>query len=146
MAAGCVFVDEDGRVLLVKPTYKEAWELPGGGVERDESPLLACIREVAEELGLERRPQRLLGVDYRAAVPGVRGDALRFVFDGGCLSPAEIEALRLPPDELSEWRFVATDDLDTYLVPAAARRLRTLLQADEATYLEEGAAVLPPRT
>ena len=33
MAAGSLFRDEDGRVLLVDPTYKPMWDLPGGVVE-----------------------------------------------------------------------------------------------------------------
>jgi hypothetical protein len=28
-AAGAVIRDEQGRVLVVRPTYKEMWELPG---------------------------------------------------------------------------------------------------------------------
>lgn len=112
VAAGCVFLDEVGRVLLVKPIYKEPWELPGGGVEAGESPYDACRREVAEELGLHVSPERLLGVDYRRAVDGVRGDALRFVFLGGVLSPRDTSQIRLNPEELTEWRFVEHEELD----------------------------------
>jgi len=63
MAAGALFRDVDGRVLLVDPTYKPMWDLPGGAVEKEESPHAACRREVAEELGLDRPPGRVLVVD-----------------------------------------------------------------------------------
>ena len=52
VAAGALFSDESGRVLLVKPTYKKTWDIPGGYVEPGESPRAACIREIREELGL----------------------------------------------------------------------------------------------
>ena len=29
MAAGVLFRDHDGRVLLVEPVYKDYWEIPG---------------------------------------------------------------------------------------------------------------------
>ena len=32
MGAGVLFTDEAGRVLLVEPTYKDYWEIPGGAV------------------------------------------------------------------------------------------------------------------
>jgi 8-oxo-dGTP diphosphatase len=38
VAAGVLFRDAVGRVLLVKPTYKDGWEIPGGYVEVGESP------------------------------------------------------------------------------------------------------------
>lgn len=48
--------DGDGRVLLVRASAMTAvpgrWFLPGGGVERGESPRDALAREVAEETGL----------------------------------------------------------------------------------------------
>ena len=30
MGAGALIRDPDGRVLMVEPTYKDRWELPGG--------------------------------------------------------------------------------------------------------------------
>lgn len=51
-AAGVLFLDAAGRVLLVRPTYKPGWEGPGGAIEQGESPLAACRREVREELGI----------------------------------------------------------------------------------------------
>ena len=48
MSAGAIFRNQDGDVLLVNPTYKEPWEIPGGIVEANESPKRACIREVQE--------------------------------------------------------------------------------------------------
>lgn len=138
VAAGCIFLDDGGRVLLVKPTYKRAWEIPGGVVEAGESPFAACHREVREELGLDRWPLRLLGVDYRHPVDEVRGDALRFVFFGGILTQADTAAIRLAGAEISEWRFVTLAELDSYVIPAAARRVRAFLDTRDVAYLEEG--------
>ena len=135
---GCIFCDDVGRVLLVMPVYKDPWEIPGGGVEADESPLAACIREVREELGLDLRHARLRAIDYRRAVEGVRGDTLRFVFFGGVLSQDDTARFHLQASELSEWRFVKTEDLDEYVTPVMARRLRACLSTTEFVYLEEG--------
>jgi len=62
-------MDGDGNVLLVNPTYKPGWELPGGVVEADESPADACRREVREELGLDVEVGELMCVDYNRATP-----------------------------------------------------------------------------
>ena len=143
VASACVFLDDNDRVLLVKPTYKEPWDLPGGAVEVDESPHAACRREVAEELGLDCWPQRLLGVDYRRSVPDVRGDALRFIFFGGVLSESDTEHIRLAIGELSDWRFFALEELDGVVIPAMARRLRAVLGSPGLAYLEEGSPPAP---
>lgn len=42
----------DDTVLLVRPTYRDSWEFPGGGVKRSESPMAAAIRETQEEAGV----------------------------------------------------------------------------------------------
>jgi len=43
---------EDGRLLLVRHSYKSGWATPGGFVDRGEPPADAAIREVGEEVGL----------------------------------------------------------------------------------------------
>ena len=40
------------RLLLVHSSYQTGWQLPGGGIHRDELPEQAAKRELAEELGL----------------------------------------------------------------------------------------------
>jgi ADP-ribose pyrophosphatase YjhB (NUDIX family) len=38
VAAGLLIRDDTGRVLLVKPTHKDGWDIPGGYVEPGETP------------------------------------------------------------------------------------------------------------
>jgi ADP-ribose pyrophosphatase YjhB (NUDIX family) len=59
--------DVDGRILVVRPTYANKWMLPGGRVERGETPHQAAIRETREETGLEVVLDRLALVDARRA-------------------------------------------------------------------------------
>ena len=40
VAAGALFLDDRGWVLLVHPTYNGPWDIPVGDVERGESPEL----------------------------------------------------------------------------------------------------------
>lgn len=128
-------------MLVVKPTYKEYWEIPGGSIELNESPKACCEREVQEELGLTRAVGRLMGVDY-VVDDGVRTEGIMFVFDGGQLTAEEIRSIRLPPDELSEFRFVGDEEIETHLtLPLLGRRIRTIfrsLQTNTTCYLEDG--------
>ena len=141
MGAGCLFFDGQGRVLLVKPAYKPSWEIPGGVVELDESPLACCRREVAEELGLEKAPGRLLVVDYNPA-QGEKSESLMFIFDGGVLAPTEVSQIRLRPGELLDFGFFARTDLPESLTPALRRRILAAWQQVErggGAYLENQA-------
>lgn len=119
IAAGAIFLNEAGHVLLVNPTYKDEWETPGGVVEANESPLQGCIREVKEETGLEIRPERLLTVLYKPETDRST-ESMVLLFAGGVLSDAEIRCIVLPDDELSEFRFIAAEKLGEFLHPQAA--------------------------
>ncbi|MFD9705508.1 NUDIX domain-containing protein [Lentzea sp. NPDC059081] len=137
-AAGALFLDERGRVLLVEPTYKSHWEIPGGMIEHGETPTEACRREVEEELGLHREPGRLLVVDW---APKDGHDRILFVFDGGTLAPDE--DIRLQEEELRSYEFVPPDEAGHRLVPRLALRLAEALRAKESgdtRYLEHGQA------
>ena len=102
MGAGVLLSDPNGRVLLVEPSYKDYWEIPGGAVEADESPYAAVIREVEEELCLPVRPGRLLVTDWVPPRPG-RTEGLMLLFDGGILTPEQTARIRLPAEELRGW-------------------------------------------
>ena len=59
--------DGEGRILVVRPTYSNEWMLPGGRVERGETPHGAAVREAREETGLDVVIDRLALVDARRA-------------------------------------------------------------------------------
>ncbi|MGB5135669.1 MAG: NUDIX hydrolase [Prochlorococcaceae cyanobacterium] len=47
------------RLLLVQASYRRSLSLPGGGIERGETPRQTAVRELAEELGLRVAPEEL---------------------------------------------------------------------------------------
>lgn len=63
--AGCVILDDYGRILLLHRSRgdHEQWELPGGKVEEGEDPEETAMRELREELDLEVQLTKLLGSD-----------------------------------------------------------------------------------
>jgi 8-oxo-dGTP diphosphatase len=128
MAAGALFRDGAGRVLLVEPTYKDSWEVPGGAVEQDESPTAACRREVLEELGLDRPVGRVLAVDWVPSRPE-RTEGLMLVYDGGVLSETHIAAIRLQADELASYAFVDAERVPELASALLARRIAACLKA-----------------
>lgn len=139
ISAGCLFFDEAGRLLIVNPTYKDGWEIPGGVVEAGESPLRACVREISEELGIECRPLGLLSVDY-AGETAHRTESLNFIFHGGVLPAETIACIRLPHKELSEYRFMEPAEALALLKRRLRRRVARcleVLEAQGALYLEE---------
>ena len=72
-AGGLVF-DDGGRLLLIQrgtPPAQGSWSVPGGRVEPGETVAQACVREVAEETGLDVRVLRLAGRVYRDGPGGV---------------------------------------------------------------------------
>ncbi len=49
----------EGRVLLVRTSYRDCYSLPGGFVRRGEPPEQAARREVREEIGLDLPAQAM---------------------------------------------------------------------------------------
>ncbi|KUL23736.1 NUDIX domain-containing protein [Streptomyces regalis] len=125
--AAALFRDEEGRVLLVEPNYREGWALPGGTIESDdgETPRQGARRETAEEIGLDRELGRLLAVDW---VHGTgRPPLVAYLYDGGVLGEDDFKAIRLQEEELLSWRVVAPQDVPEYLPGALGRRVLAAL-------------------
>lgn len=60
-------VCRDGKLLLVEHKLKgrDFFNLPGGGIENEETPEEAALRELAEEAGVEGRIIRPLAIEYK---------------------------------------------------------------------------------
>lgn len=143
MAAGLLCTNAAGRVLLVQPTYKPQWEIPGGAVEAEESPHQAALREAREELGVDMVPGRLLVVDW---VPRreVRPEGVMFVYDGGELSEVATARFRLPPEELTGWAWCNPAQVRERTTATLALRVAAAVAAraqDATAYLEAGRPV-----
>lgn len=54
--AGVMLVNAEGLVFVGqrKDRYKDAWQMPQGGVEKGEDPADAALRELEEETGVSR--------------------------------------------------------------------------------------------
>jgi 8-oxo-dGTP diphosphatase len=139
VAAGVLFFDDVGRILLVQPTYKDHWDIPGGYVETGETPAQAAAREVREELDIETPVGPLLVADW-APHPD-EGDKLLLIFDGGTLTADQIDGIRLQADELASYAFSAPAKVVSLLIPRLGRRVAAAIDAHQAgrtIYLECG--------
>lgn len=118
VAAGMLFTNLYGEILLLETTYKRAWEIPGGIAERGETARDCARREVREELGLNCTPGRLLVVDFlpeTSTGPGL----IAYVFAGRTLDGEDTDRIVLQRTELKSWAWSGKGDADTRrLAPA----------------------------
>lgn len=144
VAAAAIFFDKNGRILLVKPIYKDYWGMPGGTVEDGESPAEGCAREIKEELSFEIKKEdlKLLSIDYinNGTTPSW-GNALRFVFFVDNLSDEQISKIKLQKAELEKMEFVEVAELPNRLSAHTARAIAKSVLAykdNKIFYLEDG--------
>jgi 8-oxo-dGTP diphosphatase len=138
VAADVLVRDGMGRILIVNPTYKEHWDLPGGMAEANEPPRKAAEREVLEELGTRITAGRILLLDW-VGPHGPWDDQLVFIFDGGTLADDQVDNLKALDPEISEFALLESDEAARRLRPDMARRLLRALQASSSgamDYLE----------
>lgn len=140
-AAAALITDPAGRVLLVKPNYRETWLMPGGYVEADEFPHDTVRRELLEELGLAVDVGRLLVVDWAPAADPRPRAIINLIFDGGTVDLSE-QKVQLRTEELDSYAFVSATEAACFLPAAVAQRVPAGLNAREnrtIAYLAGGA-------
>ena len=118
LVVACALVDGDGRVLVAQRPPGKAlagmWEFPGGKLAAGETPEVALIRELREELGIDTETSCLAPLTFAShrydgfhllmplyvcrvwrGQPAAReGQALRWV------RPSTLRELQMPPADL----------------------------------------------
>lgn len=125
VAAKVYLTNPEGKFLSLKLTYRTGWDLPGGFIDKGETPQQAAVRELREETGLEFAGLTQAGVIFE---PLYRTVQILFV---GQLDHTP----ELTPDgvEISELRWAIPGELE--LSRAASDTLLVLLEKKVPFYV-----------
>jgi putative (di)nucleoside polyphosphate hydrolase len=129
LGVGIMLFDKGGRVFVARriDAKADAWQMPQGGIDGQEAPRAAALRELEEEIGTanamilaESRdwhaydlPPHLIGRVWGGRFRGQRQKwfAARFLGDD-----AEINLATAHP-EFDAWQWVEADRLTSLIVP-----------------------------
>jgi 8-oxo-dGTP diphosphatase len=126
ISVGAVFTGGPGEILLVEPTYKRNWDLPGGILEANEDPLSGLRREVKEELGLPCEVGEILAVDYSPS-DWEDAEVLMLTFAASFPMVSHPPRFTLDHSEIRDSRFVPVDTALTMVTDRMRDRLNVAL-------------------
>ena len=115
-------LNEEQQILLVKPSYYKYWHLPGGFVDKNESPLQAVSREIKEEINLDLKAKSLIIVNYNSGTDEQQ-EVIVFVFDFGVISDNEFNGLTLDNTEIIDSGFFNKEQAMKLVGPERSKRL-----------------------
>lgn len=121
-------LNEEHKILLVKPSYYEFWHLPGGFVDEHESPLQAVSREIKEEINLDLKPKRLMLVNYNSG-SSEQKEVIVFIFDFGVVSHEKFDGLVLDNTEIIDHGFFSKEEALKLVGPDRSNRLKLCYNA-----------------
>jgi putative (di)nucleoside polyphosphate hydrolase len=126
---GLMLINRDGLILIGEriDAAVGGWQMPQGGIDPDEPPRAAAMRELAEEVGTERAelmaesrcwyaydlPPELIPAFHGGRYRGQTQKWFAFRFAG---SDADIDIHTEKP-EFSRWRWAAPDEVVHLIVP-----------------------------
>ena len=128
IATACLF-NAQGQLLTVRKRGTQAWMLPGGKRDGDETPLQALLRELEEELQLRLQPEDVEALGPFSATAaneaGTQVHAQVFVACAALQQPVQIAA-EIAGQRWLDWEGPLPDDLAPLLreqvIPALRRR------------------------
>jgi putative (di)nucleoside polyphosphate hydrolase len=126
---GIMLFNRAGQVFVGKRIDQtlEGWQMPQGGIDKDEAPHEAALRELEEEIGTRNAeilrehpdwltydlPPRLVGLSLRGRYRGQKQKWFAMRFLG---RDSEINLTTSEP-EFSHWRWASIDELPRLIVP-----------------------------
>ena len=123
-ASVCVL--RDGKLLTVRKRATSRFMLPGGKLERDETPLECAVREAAEEIGLSLSAGDLVELGDWTSAAANEPDALVrstvFLAPGGQPEPRAL-------GEIDELRWLPLGDRSDDLAPLLVEHVLPALSA-----------------
>lgn len=117
LGAFAIILDQERRVLLCHRRDMDMWNLPGGGVEENEMPHEAVVRETMEETGLDVSIRRLVGVYGKSY-----SNNLVFAFECRVVS-GQLQTT----EESDACAYFALADLPSNTIPKHVDRIRDAL-------------------
>lgn len=120
--------DAQKRILLIHRRDYDLWDLPGGGMKYDETPMEAVIRETMEETGFEIQTERLLLVYNK---PAPYNNDIVFVFKGHAVGGKT----RIN-DEADDVSFFSLSELPDNISPVKRRVIEIAKQNPKQTLFE----------
>ena len=122
-----VICNIDGKVLVVKETGRSWWDLPGGGMDHEESIKSAIARELKEEVNLEGDfTYRVIAVEEPSFLQHAKVWQMRLVF---AVNPVDMtfepgddgdEILFINPQELKNSESLAERKVYEYSLLASS--------------------------
>ena len=130
----------EGRVLLTKRKDFEVWCLPGGAVDTGETLAEAALRETREEVGLEVKLERLVGVYSR---PGWLNGGMHIILFSASILAGE---LLVQPKEVLEAQFFSPGELPEAILFGHRQRIHDAMngQYSGVAWLQDGEWPYPP--
>lgn len=109
LSCGVVIVNPGGELLLCHVTGQNHWDLPKGGIEADETPLQAALRETREETSLQLPADALLDLGLFSYT--LKKDLHLFAT---CMARFDVRPLRCESRYLDRFSGVPKPEMDSY--------------------------------
>lgn len=81
-----IIINREGKILLTQRQDVPFWVIPGGHINKKESPKVAALRELYEETGIKIKKVNLIAKYYAK-----NGNIKKYLFSGQLINPTTLK-------------------------------------------------------